>query len=58
MSGGGEEDSLNPQSTIELLADWFTKSLLPPIAKYVSMSGAITEEQAIHRAQHLDLIYS
>jgi hypothetical protein len=26
--------------------------------KYVSMSGAITKEQEIHHAQHLDLIYS
>ena len=41
-----------------LLADWFTKSLLPQIAQDVSMSGAVTEEQAIRHAQHLDLIYS
>ena len=28
----------------QLLADWFTKSLLPPIARDVAMGGAITEE--------------
>lgn len=41
-----------------LLADWFTKSLLPKISCDVSMSGAVTEEDVIRRAQHLDLIYS
>ena len=40
-----------------LLADWFCKSLLPQIAKDVALSGAVTEDQSIHRAQHLDLIY-
>jgi hypothetical protein len=30
-----------------LLAEWFTKSLLPPIARDVAMGGAVTEEQAI-----------
>jgi hypothetical protein len=33
-----------------LLAEWFTKSLLPPIACDVSMGGAVTEEKAIARA--------
>ena len=42
----------------QLLADWFTKSLLPTIARDVAMGGAITEEQAISRAQYLDLVYS
>ena len=41
-----------------LLVDWFTKSLLPKISCDVAMSGAITEEDVIRRAQHLDLIYS
>ena len=41
-----------------MLADWFTKSLLPPIAQDVAMGGAVTEEQAIGRAQYLDLVYS
>ena len=41
-----------------LLADWFTKSLLPKISCDVAMSGAVTEANVIRRAQHLDLIYS
>jgi len=41
-----------------LLEDWFTKSLLPKISCDVAMSGAVTEEDVIRRAQHLDLIYS
>ena len=41
-----------------LLADWFTKSLLAKISCDVSMSRAVTEEDVIRRAQHLDLIYS
>lgn len=41
-----------------LLANWFTKLLLPKISCDVSMSGAVTEEDVIRRAQHLDLIYS
>ena len=31
----------------QLLADWFTKSLLPPIAQDVSMGGFVTKEQDI-----------
>lgn len=42
----------------EFVADWFLKSLLPAIAKDVAMSGAITEEDLILRAQQLDLIYA
>ena len=42
----------------QFLADWFVKSLLPVIAKDVALSGAVTEEQVILRAQHLDLVYS
>ena len=42
----------------QILTDWFTKSLLPPIARDVSMGGAITEEQVITYAQYLDLFYS
>ena len=41
-----------------LLADWFTKSLLPKISCDVAMSGAVTEEDVIRHAKHLDLIYS
>jgi len=42
----------------QILIDWFTKSLLPPIARDVTMGGAITKEQAIACAQYLDLVYS
>jgi hypothetical protein len=41
-----------------LLAEWFTKSLLPQIARDVAMGGVVTEEEAITRAQYLDLVYS
>jgi hypothetical protein len=42
----------------QLLAEWFTKSLLPPISRDVAMGGVVTEEEAISRAQYLDLVYS
>jgi len=42
----------------QLLTDWFTKSLLQPIARDVSMGGVVTEEQAIIHAHYLDLVYS
>jgi hypothetical protein len=42
----------------QLLAEWFTKSLIGPITRDVSMGGVITEEKAISHAQYLDLIYS
>ena len=42
----------------QLLADWFTKSLLPPISRDVAMGGVVTEEQSISRTQYLDLVYS
>jgi hypothetical protein len=38
--------------------EWFTKSLLPPIARDVSIVKVATKEKAIMHAQHLDLIYS
>lgn len=41
-----------------LLSNWFCKSLLPPLAKDVCLSSAVTEDQFIRRAQHLHLIYS
>ena len=40
------------------MANWFSKSLLPKISCDVTMSGAVTEEDVIRHAQHLDLIYS
>jgi hypothetical protein len=42
----------------QLLDEWFTKSLLPPISHDVTMGGVVTEEEAIARAQYLDLVYS
>jgi hypothetical protein len=30
-----------------LLIEWFTKSLLPPIARDVAMGGVVTEEETI-----------
>jgi hypothetical protein len=41
-----------------LLAEWFTKSLLPPIVRDVTMGGKVTEEETIAWAQYLDLVYS
>lgn len=40
-----------------LLADWLTKSLLPKNSCDVAMSGAVTKEDIIRCAQHLDMIY-
>ena len=42
----------------QLLADWFTKSLLPPITRDVAMGGVVTEEHAISCTQYLELVYS
>ena len=42
----------------QLLADWFTKYLLPSISRYVAMGGAITKQKTIIQAQYLDLVYS
>jgi hypothetical protein len=42
----------------QLLVEWFTKSLIGPIARDFSMGSVITEEQAISRAQYMDLVYS
>ena len=33
----------------QLLADWFTKSLLPPISRDVAMGNVVTEEQGLVR---------
>jgi hypothetical protein len=41
-----------------LLAEWFTKSLLPPIACDVAMGSAVTKEETIALDQYLDLVYS
>jgi hypothetical protein len=42
----------------EFLLEWFLKSLLPYISKYISTSGVTSEEEAIFKAQQLDLIYA
>jgi hypothetical protein len=42
----------------QLLVEWFTKSLLPQIARDAAMGGVVIEEEAIARAQYLDLVYS
>jgi len=34
----------------QLLVDWFTKSLMPPITLDVTMGGLVTEKQAIYHA--------
>jgi hypothetical protein len=40
------------------LLEWFLKSLVPCISKDVATSGVFSEEEAIMRAQQLELIYS
>jgi hypothetical protein len=40
------------------LLEWFLKSLHAPILKDVSTYGVTTKEEAIFRAQLLDLIYA
>ena len=40
------------------LLEWFLKSLHPPISKNVPTSRVTNEEEAIFRAQQLDLIYA
>jgi hypothetical protein len=42
----------------QLVAEWFTKSFMNDIAHDISMGGFVIEEQAISRAQYLDLVYS
>jgi hypothetical protein len=41
-----------------LLAEWFTKSFVNDIGRDITMGGVVTKEQAISRAQYLDLVYS
>lgn len=42
----------------QLLTDWFTTSFIPTIARDIAMGACVTKEQAITRAQYLDLVYS
>jgi hypothetical protein len=44
--------------TDQLLVEWFTKSLLPPIDHDVAMGVVVTKEEVIATAQYLDLVYS
>jgi hypothetical protein len=48
-----EEEKTFNQSSLpdQLLAEWFTKTLIGQIARDVAMGGVVTEEQAISRAQ-------
>jgi hypothetical protein len=40
------------------LLEWFLKSFHPPISKDIATSGVSNEEEAVFRAQQLDLIYA
>jgi hypothetical protein len=40
------------------MLEWFLKSLVPQLYKDVAMSRVFSEEDAIMRAQQLELIYS
>jgi hypothetical protein len=42
----------------QFMDEWFTKSILPPIAHDVAMGGVVIQDEAIARAQYLDLVYS
>jgi hypothetical protein len=42
----------------QLLMEWFTKSLLPPITKDATMAWEDFKDQAILHARHLDMISS
>jgi hypothetical protein len=42
----------------QLLVDWFTKSLLSPFSRDVSMGSVITEDKEINHSQYLDLVNS
>jgi hypothetical protein len=42
----------------QLLDEWFTKYILPPIYRDITMGGVVSEEESIAQAQYLDLVYS
>jgi hypothetical protein len=52
--GTGREVQVPPN----FLMEWFLKSLVPQLSKDVATSGVFSEEEAIMRAQQLELIYS
>jgi hypothetical protein len=41
----------------QLLVEWFTKLFVNDISRDIAMGGVVMEEQAIIRAQYLDLVY-
>jgi hypothetical protein len=43
---------------LAFLLKWFLKSLVPQLSKDVAMSGVFSKEEAIMRAQQLEMIYS
>jgi hypothetical protein len=43
---------------LAFLLEWFLKSLHTPVSKDIATSGVFNEEEAIFRAQQLDLIYA
>jgi len=49
---------IKAEISLGFLLEWFLKSLQPEISKDVSLFGVYMEEQAIFRAQQLELIYS
>ena len=49
---------IKAQIPYQFLTYLFVKSLLPPIAHDIVVGGVTIEEQAIARAQYLDLVYS
>ena len=42
----------------QLLVQWFIKSMLPSITKYVVKGIFVTEEKIISRDQYIDLMYT
>jgi hypothetical protein len=43
---------------LAFLLEWFLKSLVPQLSKYVVTSRVFSEEDTIMRAQQLEIIYS
>ena len=42
----------------QLLVDWLTKSIFPPISRDVYMGGVIIEEHVINHGEYLEFAYS
>jgi hypothetical protein len=54
----GRRSLCKVETTKEQCLDWFLKSLISLLAKYVASTFPQTEEEAINKAQHYDLIYA